>query len=82
MDASGTRFPAELKLLVARCLAKRPDDRIRSVNDVAVALKKLGVGDGHTAVAADGHKAATTAGAPTRPCVAVLPLQNHSVNKN
>ena len=73
MDASGTRFPTELKQLVARCLAKRPDDRIRSVNDVAVALKKV--------VAGGGHKAATATGAPTRPCVAVLPLQNHSVTK-
>ncbi len=81
MDTSGTRFPAELKQLVARCLAKRPDDRIRSVNDVAVALKKVVAGDGRTAIGGDGHKAATKAGAPTRPCVAVLPLQNHSVTK-
>ena len=73
MDASGTRFPAELKHLVTRCLAKRPDDRIRSGNDVAIALKKVVAGDGQTA--------ASASGAPTRPCVAVLPLQNYSVTK-
>ena len=77
MDASGTRFPAELKQLVARCLAKRPDDRIRSANDVAIALKKVVAGDGHTAASAS----ASTSGAPTRPCVAVLPLQNYSATK-
>jgi RNA polymerase sigma-70 factor, ECF subfamily len=73
MDASGTRFPAELKQLIARCLAKRPDDRIRSVNDVAIALKKVVAGDGDTA--------ASASGAATRPCVAVLPLQNFSATK-
>ena len=74
MEAFGTRFPAELKQLVARCLAKRPDDRVRSVNDVAIALKKV--------VASDGHTAASASGALTRPCVAVLPLQNYSVTKS
>ena len=74
MDASGTRFPAELKQLVARCLAKRPDDRIRSVNDVAIALKKVVAGDG-------AHGRLPHPGSPTRPCVAVLPLQNFSVTK-
>src|SRR5215468_6624417 len=64
MDASGTRFPPELKQLVARCLAKQPDDRFRSVDHVARALKKLVRGDRHTPAAS---------GSPTRPCVAVLP---------
>jgi RNA polymerase sigma-70 factor, ECF subfamily len=73
MDASGTRFPAELKQLVARCLAKRPDDRIRSAHDVNIAIKKVVAGDGHTA--------APASEAPTRPCVAVLPLQYYSVSK-
>ena len=73
MDAFGTRFPPELKQLVALCLAKRPDDRIRSVNDVAISLKKVVAGDGHTA--------ASASAAATRSCVAVLPLQNYSVTK-
>ncbi len=73
MDASGTGFPVELKQLVAGCLAKRPDDRIQSANDVKIAIKKVVTGDGHTA--------APACGAPTRPCVAVLPLQNYSVTK-
>jgi RNA polymerase sigma-70 factor (ECF subfamily) len=73
MDASGTQFPTELKQLVARCLAKRPDDRIRSAGDVVIALKKVVAGDGDTA--------AFTPQAPSRPCVAVLPLQNYSVTK-
>jgi RNA polymerase sigma-70 factor, ECF subfamily len=73
MDASGTRVPPELKQLVARCLAKRPDDRFPSVAHVAMAIKKL-VGGG-------GDMAAIASASPTRPCVAVLPLQNFSANK-
>src|SRR5262249_58586583 len=34
LDAFGTRFPPGLKQLVARCLAKGPDDRFPSVNPV------------------------------------------------
>src|SRR5262249_17762435 len=49
MDAFGARFPRELKQLVARCLAKRPEDRFPSVNEVASALKKVGQGDGDKA---------------------------------
>src|SRR5206468_13054655 len=37
------------------------------------ALKRVAAGDGHTA--------APASGAPIRPCVAVLPLQNYSVTK-
>src|SRR5262249_15037443 len=34
MDASGTRFLLGLEQLVARCLAKRPEHRFQSANDV------------------------------------------------
>src|SRR5262249_36014784 len=44
MDASGTRLLRELEQLVTRCLAKQPDHRFQSVNDVAIALKKLVAG--------------------------------------
>src|SRR5262245_28360414 len=73
LGASGTRFPLELEQLVTRCLAKRPDDRFPSANDVALALKKLDEGEG--------YPPASAPGLPTRPCVAVLPLQNFSANK-
>src|SRR5262249_13176603 len=66
MDGSGTRFPPALKQVVARCLAKRPDDRLQSVNDVAMALKKLIGGEG------DRYEPAGATGSPARPCVAVL----------
>src|SRR5262249_18774140 len=75
MDASGTRFPPGPKQLVARCLAKRPDDRFPSVNHVVTALKELVGGEG------DRHEPAGARGPLTRPCVAVLPLQNLSANK-
>ncbi len=73
MDASGRRFSPDVKLLVSRCLAKQPGDRFRSVNEVAIALKKLVVGTARTP--------AVASGSVTRPCVAVLPLQNFSANK-
>src|SRR5262249_52561975 len=73
MDASGTRFLLELEQLVTRCLAKRPEDRFPSVNDVAIALKQL--------VAGEGYQPAPASGFPTRPCVAVLPMQNFCANK-
>ncbi len=72
MDASGTRIPPELKLLVARCLAKRPDDRFQAVTHVAMAIRKLGGGGDMTTIAS---------ASITRPCVAVLPLQNFSAKK-
>jgi RNA polymerase sigma-70 factor (ECF subfamily) len=75
MDASGTRFPPGLKQLVARCLAKRPDDRFASASQVAMALKGLVGTQLHVpAVASESES-------PTRPCVAVLPLQNFSANQ-
>src|SRR5262249_59467461 len=61
MGASGTRFPLELEQLVTRCLAKRPEERFQSANDVALALKKL--------VAGEGSLPAPASGLPTRPCL-------------
>ena len=66
-------FPPNVKQLVGRCLAKRPDDRFRSVNDVAIALKKVVVGTD--------TQPPSRSGSVTRPCVAVLPLPNFSANK-
>src|SRR5262249_20268736 len=73
MDASGPRFPQELKRIVARCLAKRPQDRIPAASDVAAALKTLVIDETETTF--------SDAGFPARPCVAVLPLTNFSANK-
>jgi RNA polymerase sigma-70 factor (ECF subfamily) len=73
MDALGKRFPPALKHLIAGCLAKRPEDRFPSVTHVSMALEKL-VGGGEDTVE-------LTRVSPTRPCVAVLPLQNFSANK-
>jgi RNA polymerase sigma-70 factor (ECF subfamily) len=73
MDGSGARIPPELKQLVARCLAKRIDRRIQSATDLAHALKAQASGAG--------QKPAVTSAPPTRPCVAVLPLQNLAANK-
>src|SRR5262245_62968202 len=39
---SGPRLPLELQQVVARCLAKRPDQRFQSAGDLAIALKRLG----------------------------------------
>src|SRR5215475_14966347 len=74
MGASGTPFLLELEQLVTRCLAKRPEDRFPSSSDVALALKELVAGEGYLPAAAPGF--------PTRPCMAVLPLQNFCANKN
>jgi RNA polymerase sigma-70 factor, ECF subfamily len=73
MDSSGTRFPPELKQLVARCLAKLPEDRFQSVTLVAMAMKKM--------VEGGGDMTAIASASPIRPCVAVLPLQNFSAKK-
>jgi RNA polymerase sigma-70 factor (ECF subfamily) len=73
MDASGVRIPVELKQLVSRCLAKRRDDRFQSVAEVAMAMKKL-VGGGDLTV--------IPTGSTSRPCLAVLPLENFSPNKS
>ena len=73
MDDSGTTFSPDLKQLVARCLAKRPDDRFESASQVALTLKTLSAGGGDMAPVASETW--------IRPCVAVLPLQNFSASK-
>jgi RNA polymerase sigma-70 factor (ECF subfamily) len=86
MDASGTRFLLELEQLVTRCLAKQPDHRFQSVNDVAIALKKLVAGERYLpatmTASASASASASTSTFPPRPSVAVLPLQNFSPNKS
>jgi RNA polymerase sigma-70 factor (ECF subfamily) len=74
MDPSGTRILPGLEQLVTRCLAKQPGQRFQSVHDVGLALKKLAAGEADLP--------ASASGLPTRPCVAVLPLQNFSANRN
>ena len=74
MDEFSTKFPSELKQLVARCLAKQPEHRFQSANELATALRTLGVAGSEPAPA-------VVSRSPTRPCVAVLPLQNFSANK-
>src|SRR5262245_46367019 len=71
---SGPRLPPELKPLLTRCLAKRPDQRFQSAGDLAIALKKLIASEFKEASAEDSEF-------PARPCVAVLPLQNFAANK-
>jgi RNA polymerase sigma-70 factor (ECF subfamily) len=71
---AGPRLPAELRPVVARCLAKEPDQRFQSGGDLAVALRKLDGGDPDESPAHGSES-------PTRPCVAVLPLQNFSATK-
>jgi TolB-like protein len=74
MDECGTQFPVELKQLVARCLAKQPEGRFQSANDLAISLKSLRGADA-------GPAPMSVSATHTRPCVAVLPLQNLSANK-
>jgi RNA polymerase sigma-70 factor (ECF subfamily) len=71
---SGPPLPPELKQVVARCLAKQPDARFQSASDLAIALKRLIGREVGEACAEDSEF-------PTRPCVAVLPLQNFSANR-
>jgi RNA polymerase sigma-70 factor (ECF subfamily) len=68
------RLPAELKQLVARCLAKQPEKRFQSASDLGIALKRL-IGGGFEETPWEEFEL------PTRPCVAVLPLQNFSASK-
>ena len=64
----------ELQPVIARCLAKNPDQRYQTAGELATALRSLNArGNGHSATAA--------APLPARPCLAVLPLQNLSANK-
>jgi RNA polymerase sigma-70 factor (ECF subfamily) len=71
---TGPRLPLELKQLVGRCLAKPPDQRFQSASDLAFALRKLVGARVEDTPAGD-------SGSLTRPCVAVLPLQNFSANR-
>src|SRR5262249_33456758 len=59
--------------LVTRCLAKQPDRRFQSAGDLAYALRAQASGAG--------AMPAVVSPSPTRPCVAVLPLQNFSASK-
>src|SRR5262249_38434256 len=61
--------PSELKQVLKLCLAKRPDQRFQSAGDLAMSLKKLIASETKESFADD-------SAFPTRPCVAVLPLQN------
>jgi RNA polymerase sigma-70 factor (ECF subfamily) len=65
----------ELKQVVARCLAKQPDERFQSAIDLSIALKRLIGGEFAESSSEDSDF-------PTRPCVAVLPLQNFSASKS
>jgi RNA polymerase sigma-70 factor (ECF subfamily) len=71
---SGPQLPPELKQVVSRCLAKQPEERFQSAGELAIALKKL-VGGEAGEISVEGSRF------PTRPCVAVLPLQNFSASK-
>jgi TolB-like protein len=73
MNRSGGRIPPELKRLIARCLAKQPDQRFQSASDLAFALRTSAGGAGEAPAAA--HRSTA------RPCLAVLPLQNLSANQ-
>jgi RNA polymerase sigma-70 factor (ECF subfamily) len=88
---SGRLIPPDLNQLVARCLAKQPDQRFQSADEVATALKKLANAEVKEAsslpiphaLGSDGNRVlATDSRLPTRPCLAVLPLQNLSANKS
>ncbi len=74
IDESGTHVPADLKLVIARCLAKPLDKRFQSAGDLAAALRMSAGG-------AAPQPPAAVPGSPRRPCLAVLPLQNLSANK-
>src|SRR5262245_23583061 len=84
---SGPQLPAQLKHVVARCLAKQPDQRFQSAGDLAMALKKTAVGETPSPSMPLSQRNEERADAaedfafPTRPCVAVLPLQNFSATK-
>ena len=74
--------------MVARCLAKRPDQRFQSACDLPNALRTLAGGQVEKTTSPLAPRRGTENAAasadsefPARPCVAVLPLQNFSANK-
>src|SRR5262249_16295058 len=82
--------PAELKQVVARCLAKQPDQRFQSAGELAMALKRVVASEVDESLSppaplprrGEGSEgAAEHSEFPTRPCVPVLPLQNFSAGK-
>jgi RNA polymerase sigma-70 factor (ECF subfamily) len=82
---SGPQLAPALKQVLARCLAKRPDQRFQSAAELAMALKILVGRDAPsptvTELGEESAHAAKDNGFPMRPCVAVLPLQNFSASK-
>src|SRR5262245_21862457 len=81
---SGRQLHTPLKHVVAHCLAKAPDQRFQSAGGLAMALKKAADGvDTSPSIPASrsDEGRADDSAFPTRPCVAVLPLQNFSGNK-
>jgi RNA polymerase sigma-70 factor, ECF subfamily len=84
---SGRRIPPELRQVVARCLAKQPEQRFQSASDLAFALRRLvgaALSPAPTPLPRRGEGSSTPedeSGSPIRPCVAVLPLQNLSAAK-
>src|SRR5262245_43300871 len=86
---SGPRLPSELHAVVARCLAKRPEQRFPSANDIATALKQASGGEyvetnslATVARMSSGETPSKDSAFPARPCIAVLPLANFSANKS
>jgi len=74
VDEAATRLPNDVRQVIARCLAKRPDKRFQSAADLAAALRSLLTSDVR-------QSSSIIARSPARPCIAVLPLQNFSGNK-
>ena len=87
---NGPQLPPELNHVVARCLAKRPDQRFQSAAELAVALRRLADGQvkgtatptiAHTRSGERNVPSPEESAFPARPCVAVLPLANFSGNR-
>lgn len=76
LDEPGKSFPLELKQIISRCLDKLPERRFQSASDLAFALKTM---RGRSAEEAPASAPASRFG--NRPCLAVLPFQNLSANK-
>jgi RNA polymerase sigma-70 factor, ECF subfamily len=82
---SGPRLPPKFQHVVARCLAKQPDQRFQSAGELIVALKKLVGSEAQDIDSPSGEEnepSAENSAIPMRPCVAVLPFANFSANKS